>query len=289
MMSMNIKVAAMLLALPMSTILVGCGGDEDSDREALDREALQNELELALQPDSMIEPELSDVALDDPTAEPDEQRSDPAPAQQPYTPPRRVEPRPSQPAPRPAPEPARPRTVTSPVPSGTTFAVRMNQELSTRTSSVGQTFTASLSEPLMGSDGRVLIPAGATVRGRVTESSVSGRVGQDTQLRVEFTSISSGGQTYTISATTLEADAQLSSRTSTARKAAQIGGGAVVGAVLGQVLGGNTKSTVAGAAIGAAAGTAVTKGTEDVDATIPAGARVTARLDRPVQVTRTVG
>lgn len=285
------KVAALLLALPVSTILVACGGDEDTDRRAaLEREALERELELALQPDTTVEPELSDVPLEQPEATP-EAPPQPAPSAAPRRsapPTRREQPRPSAPAPRPAPEPSRPRMVSMPVPSGTTLSLRVNETLSTRSASSGSTFTATLTEPVVAADGTTLIPAGATVRGRVTEARESGRAGEDAYLKVDFTSIAFDGNSYPIDATTVDTEVKLVNRDSNAKKAAKIGGGAAVGAVLGQVIGKNTKSTIAGAAIGAAAGTAVAMGTADVDAVIPSGGRIVIRLDRPISVTKEV-
>jgi hypothetical protein len=174
------------------------------------------------------------------------------------------------------------------VPAGTNFAVVINQELSTRSTTAGETFTATLSEPLLAADGTTLIPSGATVRGRVTESSKSGRAGEQAQLRIDFTSVSYGGETYSLSATTLDAEARLVNRDSKAAQAAKVGGGAVAGAIIGRVIGKSTRATIGGAAVGAAAGTAVAIGTADVDAVIPAGARVTARLDTPVRVEKQV-
>jgi hypothetical protein len=169
-------------------------------------------------------------------------------------------------------------------PAGTEFAVNLDEQLSTHGSAVGESFSATLSEAILASDGSVLIPAGATVNGRVTESRASSKAGEDAVLRVTFTSISSGGQSYPIDATTVEVASKLVNRDSNAAKAAKVGGGAVVGAVLGRILGGkSTKATVAGAAVGAAAGTAVAMGTADVDRVIPAGTRATVRLDGPVR------
>jgi outer membrane biosynthesis protein TonB len=300
-------VAALMLAVPLSSIVVACGPDGDRDqRAALEREALERELELALQPDTTVEPELTDVALPPPVEEappvaapapqrPAQTAQRPAPAPAPartQPQPQRTQPAPSPtpaPAPAPAPAPSGPRLVSLPVPSGTTLALRTGEELSTRGSPAGTSFTATLSEPVIAGDGTTLIPAGATVRGRVTESRESGRAGQQAYLKVNFTSISFDGRTYPISATTLDAQAKLVTRDSKAEQAAKVGGGAAVGAVLGQVIGKNTRSTVAGAAIGAAAGTAVAMGTADVDAVIPQGARVTIRLDSPISVQREVG
>ena len=291
----TLKLAAtLLLALPVSTFVVACGGSEDTDaRAALEREALERELDLALQPDTTLEPEFADVAVaevPEPAAEPrpaSVQAPRPAQRAQPVTP-RRTTPAPTTPAPTPAAQPSRPRTVTMSVPAGTSFAVRLDQELTTRTATASETFTATLAEPLLAADGTTLIPAGATVRGRVTEARKSGSAGQQAQLRIDFTSISFGGETYSLSSTTLDAEAKLVTRDSRATQAAKVGGGAVAGAILGRVIGRDTRSTVAGAVVGAAAGTAVAMGTADVDAVIPAGARVTARLDSPVRVEREV-
>ena len=293
-MKIDKSAATLLLLLSVSTLGAACSRGEDTRdaRAALENEALERELDLALQPDTTIEPEFADVPVtpapraDAPRPQP---TPDPTPVRRPVTPaPAPRAPRPTTPAPAPAPEPARPRFVTMSVPAGTNFAVRMNQELSTRSATPGQTFTATLSEPLLADDGTVLVPAGATVRGRVTESSKSGRSGQQAQLRIDFTSVSYGGETYSLSATTLEAEAHLQTRDSKATQAAKVGGGAVAGAIIGRVIGRSTRATVAGAAVGAAAGTAVAIGTADVDAVIPAGAMVTARLDTPVRVEKEV-
>ena len=294
-MKIDTSAATLLLLLSVSTFGAACSRGEDTRdaRAALENEALERELDLALQPDTTIEPEFADVPVTPaPRAEPETPQPEPAPeappARRPVTrtaPPR---PRPSAPAPVADPEPARPRTVTMSVPAGTNFSVRMNEELSTRNSSEGQTFTATLSEALVAYDGTELVPAGATVRGRVTQVSKSGRAGQQAQLRIDFTSVSYGGETYSLSATTLDADAHLVTRDSKATQAAKVGGGAVAGAIIGRVIGKSTRATVAGAAVGAAAGTAVAIGTADVDAVIPAGASVTARLDTPVRVEKEV-
>lgn len=296
-MKITMRAAGLLLALPLSTFMVACGDDGDSDRAALEREALERELELALQPDTFSEAELNDLPADEPVAEqsgtgsggvaPRETPTSRRSPSQPRSTERPVEREPArQPSPSPAPAPSGPRTETITAPAGQTLALRLGRELSTRTSKVGDAVTATLSEPIVAADGTTLIPSGATVTGRVTASSKSGNAGEQAQLRVDFTSISYGGRSYSIDATTLDAEARLASRSTTGEKAAKVGGGAAIGAVLGQVVGRNTKSTVAGAAIGAAAGTAVAIGTDDVDAIIPAGSRITIRLDSPVRVER---
>jgi hypothetical protein len=283
------------VALPLSTFVAACGADRGTDdRAALEREALERDLNLALQPDTTVEPELADIPMEPPVAE--APRPVPAPAaqaparqaprQQPAPQPRAQTPAPAQPAP--LPRPAAPRTVTLPVPSGTTMALVMNQELSTRSASAGQSFTARLAEAVYAADGTTLIPAGATVRGRVTDSRPSERAGQQASITLAFDAVSFEGRNYSINATVVDVPVRRVTRDSKGEQAAKIGAGAAAGAVLGQVIGKNTRSTVAGAAVGAAAGTAVAMGTADVDAVIPSGARVVIRLDSPVNVQRTV-
>jgi len=277
------------VALPLSTFVAACGADRgtDDDRAALEREALERDLNLALQPDTTIERELSDLPIE--VMEPETPASAaPAPtrpAPRPTQPPRAQQPAPSQPS---QPAPSQPRTVTIPVPTGTTMALVMNQELSTRSSSAGTAFTARLADPVYASDGTTLIPAGSTVRGRVTDARTSERAGQEASLTIAFESVSINGRSYPISASAIDVPVRRVSRDGAGQQAAKVGAGAAAGAVLGQVIGRNTKSTVAGAAIGAAAGTAVAMGTADVDAVIPAGARVVIRLDSPVNVQRTI-
>lgn len=270
-------VTALLVVLPMSTFMAACGDEPDADEQI----ALDQDLDLALEPDTTVEPELGDVPLDEPPAEsPAQPEPAPAPAPQPAQP---------QPQPEPAPsEPEGPRTVTRTIPAATTMAVLMNQQLSTESVSVGDAFTASLAEPVVGTDGVTLIPAGATVRGRVTGAQASGQTGETAVLKLAFESVSFDGESYPMSATIVDVPVERVTRDSRTEQAAKIGGGAAIGAVLGQIIGKDTESTVAGAAIGAAAGTAVAMGTADVDAVIPEGARVVIELDSPIEVEQTV-
>jgi len=281
--------STLLVLLPLSTFVVACDSGEDTDaRAALEKEALERELDLALQPDTTAEPELSDVAIEQPVAAPAPPRAAPQRSTAPRQTPRETTPRPSAPVPTPAPEPSRPRTVTLSAPAGSTFAVRLNEEVSTRSHSVGEGFTATLTEPLIASNGTTLIPAGATVRGEVTDSRKSGRAGEDASIGITFTSVSYDGDTYPIDASTVNVPSKLVSRDSNVEKVAKVGGGAAIGAIVGRVIGGGTKGTIAGAAVGAAAGTAVAMGTADVDRVIPSGSQVTVRLDSSVRVEKVV-
>lgn len=276
---------ALLLFVPLAMGPVACG--DDGDRAALEDEELDRELDMALEGDTTAAT-FEDTAVAEPPedAPPSRQTAQSQPERQ------TTQPRPSTPQTRqpqrtqpPAPQP---RTVTQRVPTGTTFAIRMNEELSTETSKAGDAFTATLSDPIIDANGDVLVPAGATVRGRVTAVAPSGRVGQTAAMKLAFEAISFGGESYPLQASVERADVQQSTRTSAGETAGKVAAGAAAGAILGQVLGKNTESTLKGAAIGAAAGTAIAMGTQDVDAVLPRGAEVVIRLDQPITITRTV-
>ena len=61
------------------------------------------------------------------------------------------------------------------IPAGTTFHCRLTQTLSTRVNYPGDSFTAAVSEPVT-LNGRVVIPVGATLTGRVASVRPPGRV-----------------------------------------------------------------------------------------------------------------
>lgn len=285
--------AALLLFAPLALAPIACG--DDNDRAALEDEELDRELDMALQGDTAATL-FEDTAFADTSREPNgdlaqapQPRVDQPPQQAPRPRPRPSQEQPRQEQPRQEqPRQEQPRTATLSVPVGTTLAVRMNETLSTRDSQPGDVFTARLESPIIDANGTVIVPAGATVRGRVTAVAPSGRVGETAALKLAFESISFGGDSYPLQATVQSADVQQKSRTSVGESAGKVAAGAAAGAILGQVLGKDTESTLKGAAIGAAAGTAIAMGTSDVDAVLPQGAEVVIRVDQPITVTRTI-
>jgi hypothetical protein len=279
--------AALLLSLPVSSLLVACGGaDEDSAAlRAIENETLERDLSLALRADSAPAPQLADVPVVD-APEPD-----PVPA---FTPPpappkreapavRRREPapapRPAEPEPEPAPaEPQAPRYATRTAEAGQTFSVRIEEEISAKQDGAGSTFSATLADGLTDDLGRVVIPAEATVTGRVVST-------EGGQIALDFSSIEYAGERYSLSSSVVSAPAvRRVNRTGGGETAAKVVGGAAVGAVIGRVIGGDRRSAAAGAAIGAAAGTAGAVATANVDRVIDAGSTATVRLDGPVTV-----
>jgi hypothetical protein len=275
--------AALALAFPVSSLVVACGSDQDStgNRQALEREALERDLDLALKADSGVQPQLTDVPvvaespLDEPAPAPTPPPAEPrrqAPTVVRREAPRRAEPRPA--------EPAAPRYVTRTAPAGSTFSVSINEQLSAKNDGVGSTFTATLSEPLVTSGGSTVIPAGATVRGSIT-SVDNGRIG------ITFTSIRSGGETYPIDASVVSSPvSRRVNNTTTAENVGKVAAGGAIGAIAGRVIGRDRKATAIGTAVGAAAGGAAAAATQNRDTVIDAGSSATIRLDSSVSVRR---
>jgi hypothetical protein len=286
--------AAWLLVLPLAMAPVACSDDAD-DRAALREDELGRELDLALRGDTT--PRIFEDTVigmePEPEPEPPPQAVQPRAPQRNPTPtprpaPQRTQPRRVDPAPEPAPIPApAPRVASSTVDMGTTLSLTLNETLSTRSNQVGDAFTATLQSPVLDGNGRVLIPAGATVRGRLTQVDKSGHVGETGILKLAFEAVSFGGRSYPMDASVVQANPQRSNRTPVAESAAKVAAGAAAGAILGRVLGKNTGSTVKGAVIGAAAGTAIAMGTSDVDVVLPAGSEMVIRLDSPIEIRRT--
>jgi Zn-dependent protease with chaperone function len=165
------------------------------------------------------------------------------------------------------------------VPTGTVLMVGFQAPLSSSTSRAGDRFTAEVVEPVR-LNGRVAIPAGSIITGRVLSAKPAARLGGGrAQLNLEFTSLRlAGGREQPISASFHEQGAS-----QTRRDGVTIGAAAAGGAVLGRVLGDDRKDTVLGAVVGGAIGTGIAARTRGAQVTLPEGIAVEIRLDRPFE------
>lgn len=168
--------------------------------------------------------------------------------------------------------------VTYTLAAGENLIVRTTSTLSTKTNNAGETFTASLEEPLQ-VDGVVLAPKGSKVTGTVTSSDDGGRVKGVAQIGVALTEITVNGKTYPIASGTF---VQSAKKTVT-KDAQKVGIGAGIGAVIGAVAGGGD-GALKGAGIGAGAGTGVVLGTHGDAAVIPAESVITFTLSQSITV-----
>jgi hypothetical protein len=90
----------------------------------------------------------------------------------------------------PAPAPPEPAAAPQPivVPVGTPLAVRLTEDLGSKTSQPGQTFTATLDKDVM-VDGQAAIPAGANVTGSVVNARPAGHLAGEATLVIRLISV----------------------------------------------------------------------------------------------------
>jgi len=177
------------------------------------------------------------------------------------------------PPPAPAPKP-KPQPIV--VPAGTTLTVRLGQALSSKTSQTGQTFLATLAQPV-GVGGRTAIPAGATASGTVVTAKSKGKVKGEGELTLALTSITVGGQTYPIQTSVFDSTVKGKGK----RTAVATGGGAAGGALIGGLAGGG-KGAGIGALAGAGAGFIGGTMTGNKQVEIPAESALSFQLVAPL-------
>ncbi|HYP13930.1 MAG TPA: hypothetical protein VEQ63_08390 [Bryobacteraceae bacterium] len=178
----------------------------------------------------------------------------------------------------PKPPPRIPQTVT--IPAGTLVTVRVDQTLSTESNQTGDSFRASLDQPLV-VDGMVIAERGARVEGRVVEADNGGRVQGLARLSLELVRLNtSDGQRLALQTESFAKQAQSDKK----RDAAKIGAAAGIGAAIGAIAGGG-KGAAVGAAVGGAAGAGGVLGTRGQKAEVPAETRMTFKLRQSITVT----
>jgi hypothetical protein len=163
------------------------------------------------------------------------------------------------------------------LPEGTEIQVRLETELSSKTSRLEDRFEASVIDPVrLGGD--VAIPAGARVRGVVRSVTPAHRPSKEGRLDLQFDSLYLGRTRFDIRGTVTS----LGEKQSSGETAKKAGIGAVLGGVLGSLFGGKDAAIV-GVVLGGGGAVAGTKG-DDVE--LPIGAALSVRLDKPLDMPR---
>jgi hypothetical protein len=149
------------------------------------------------------------------------------------------------------------------IPDGTLVKVRLLQELSTAATKSGSLFQAELTEPLM-KDGRVIVPVGAVLNGRVTlVEEGHGLSGGSIHLETRTLTLADGSH-FVLRARVIDTDrykevrvdneGTIVKRNWTKRSATELGVATGSSAVVGAVIAGPPGALV-GAGVGAGAGT----------------------------------
>jgi len=176
------------------------------------------------------------------------------------------------------------------LPPDTIISMRMDQTLTSKTSRVGDRFTATVTAPVS-ANGREVIPTGTIVEGRVTQVTPAKRMSKAGMIAIDFDSIlmPDGRRVGLVGSLTSDDpesrrridDENTVNGPNSDRKAVFVGGAGTIGAVLGGIAGGGKGAIiggVAGAGIGIA-GVLLSKGEEaEVRAGTPFGIQLRQAL-----------
>jgi len=173
-----------------------------------------------------------------------------------------------------APEKPKPQPVV--VPAGTTLTVKVAQALSSKTSQAGETFTATLAQPVT-VGGKTAIPSGVDATGTVLNAKAKGKIKGEGELSLALNSITIHGKSYSIKTGALDSTVKGKGK----RTAATTGGGAAGGALIGGIAGGG-KGAGIGALVGAGAGLVGGALTGNKQVEIPAESALSFTLTEPL-------
>jgi hypothetical protein len=164
------------------------------------------------------------------------------------------------------------------IPVDTAITVRMIDAVNSETARLGQTFRASLDEPIF-INGQQVAGRGADVLTKLVQDQQSGKFEGRAALTLALVTINFNGQPVPVTSS----DVKTESSSRGARTAGVVGGGTALGAIVGALAGGGK-----GAAIGAVSGAAIGGGAEVLTkgqtVKIPSETRLTFRLQSPVQL-----
>ena len=171
-----------------------------------------------------------------------------------------------------------PRPAFVELPEGTNLVVRMIEGVDSEVNRVGQTFAASLDEPVL-LNGETVIPRGADVVVKLTDAKESGKLAGRSELTLDLVSVSVNGRVVDVNTETVERESS-----SRGKRTAKVAGGtAALGAIIGAIAGGG-KGAAIGAGAGAATGLGVEVLTHGQRVRIPSETRLTFILETPVRL-----
>jgi hypothetical protein len=159
------------------------------------------------------------------------------------------------------------------------MTIRMIDGVDSSVNHTGDTFHASLDEPLVTED-QVVVPKGADVYVRLAQAASAGHMTGRSELRLELTNIEFQGKSYPLVSSTYEQAGSSRGK----RTAATVGGGAALGAIIGAIAGGG-KGAAIGAGVGGGGGAVYQGMTKGQQIRIPSETRLTFRLEQPLSVT----
>jgi type IV secretion system protein VirB10 len=177
------------------------------------------------------------------------------------------------------------------VPAGTMLHCRTTKTLTTKLNSQGDAFTINVAEPVS-VNGRVVVPVGSTLAGRITLMARPGRIKGVGQMRLTVEQITlPDGRSFPLAATLMTAygvanvkvvgsEGLVKGPNSHAPDFEEIGAGTAGGAVLGLIF----AHPVIGATVGFTATTVDRMRRRGKDLTIPVGTQLNYQLTRELAI-----
>ncbi len=227
-------------------------------------------------PDSASQP----VQANNPPAPPPDQNAASAPASgapAASAPSQGAPPAPPAQAAAPPAAPAPPPTLV--IPAGTELRVRLDQDLGSKISHAGDSFSATVADDVV-VDGRTVIPRGAEAEGTVIDAKGLGHFKGGALLELRLERVKTRWGSYPVSTSTMERAEKGKGK----RTGLFAGGGGAFGAIVGGLAGGG-KGALIGALAGAGAGAAGSAMTGNKEIFLPTETLVTFRLEHSVHVT----
>ena len=187
-----------------------------------------------------------------------------------------------------------PAFATYTLPQNQYLRLRLNSTVGSEISRAGDRFTATVITPVYAS-GVEVIPAGATVEGRVATAVAARTRGREGQLSLAFdklvlpdgTSKQLSGDLTDVQdqkAGDVDSERGVKGRSADDRNVKYVGGGGIGGAILGGVIGGG-KGAAIGGAIGAGAGVAGVLLTKGHEVTLRGGTEIGLVTAQPIEFT----
>jgi len=179
------------------------------------------------------------------------------------------------------------------LPVGTHFRARINQSISSKTARIGDTFTATVTEPVYSSNGVLVVPQGSTLTGRVDAVTPARKGGKPGTIDVSFRHLRTPNGTarvingmmtdlYSEDAKT-DSEGTASGDRMKHRKLIFIGGGGAGGAILGAAIGGG-KGALIGGLLGAGGGFLGEKYTKGEEAQVRSGTEFGVYLNQGISL-----